>query len=526
MTLYSPKGCGFDEIYSSPQLTGTRVPTEITFTIPQSPDKWIIGKNSYISIRLNITQTNEAGVQGPLRPIINTGTRAVPTAISVPYMSVNPGICFFNNASCYADSTQISQISELQQCITLYRALFESKSEQNFVNSQNSIVPPNIEDIGTATGAIYDNASALASLINPGAPPNISAYLTKHMIWALKNQQFNFDKYMENEIEMQVPLPIFYADEPIFVGAGKKLSIRLTVDPLYAQNLISIAGSSQVQTVATGGIGGGNYTVQTYTQPFQSGAGSNTNIINVAVMDMRLYCCVAHLEKESIPRSITIYMKQFSPFIRPLLTGNNNSFTVDLKQYRRMSHIAICFINKSNEAFHMSPCDFSAGFTAVNNVGALQNTESYVTTNQINNLFQVWINFGGVKYPMNDYTLMTTTYGQSGDMARCWYEYIVNSDSLRDRAGSMVDFKTFQVSPIFLFKTFQDLETSTNTINVTINCRSAIPNADGTTTVPSYTSNINAFICGLYDEFYKLDFDEQYRVVSERLDATPLGIHE
>ena len=221
MTLYSPKGYGFDEIYSSPQLTGTRLPTEITFNIPQSPDKWIVGKNSYISIRLNITQTNEAGVQGNLRPIVNTGTRAVPTAISIPYLSVNPAISFFNNASCYVDSNQISQISELQQTNTLYRMLFESKSEQTYVNSQNSIVPPNIDDVKTALGAIYDDAVTLGKVIDASGP-DVSDLLTKHMIWALKNQQFNFDKYSENEITMQVPLPMFYADEPFFVGAGKK----------------------------------------------------------------------------------------------------------------------------------------------------------------------------------------------------------------------------------------------------------------------------------------------------------------
>ena len=70
---------------------------------------------------------------------------------------------------------------------------------------------------------------------------------------------------------------------------------------------------------------------------------------------------MAHLAEESIPRSLTVYMKQFSPFVRPLLAANNNSFTVDLKDYRRMSHIAICFINKSNESFHQSPCDFTSG---------------------------------------------------------------------------------------------------------------------------------------------------------------------
>ena len=83
------------------------------------------------------------------------------------------------------------------------------------------------------------------------------------MISVLKNNQFNFDKYTENEITMQIPLPMFYADEPFFVGAGKKIIVRFSIDPLYAQNLFQIAGSPQVQTVANGGVGGGNYQVTT-----------------------------------------------------------------------------------------------------------------------------------------------------------------------------------------------------------------------------------------------------------------------
>ena len=38
MTLYSPKGYGFDEILSSPQLTGSALPTEVSFSIPQTPE--------------------------------------------------------------------------------------------------------------------------------------------------------------------------------------------------------------------------------------------------------------------------------------------------------------------------------------------------------------------------------------------------------------------------------------------------------------------------------------------------------
>ena len=119
MTLYSPKGYGFDEILSSPQLNGSKLPTEVSFSIPQTPEKWIIGKNSYISMKLKITMTDENGNAGPLRPIVNVGTRTAPTNISIPYLSVNPGICFFNNGICNIDSKQISLIPELQQTNTL-----------------------------------------------------------------------------------------------------------------------------------------------------------------------------------------------------------------------------------------------------------------------------------------------------------------------------------------------------------------------------------------------------------------------
>ena len=399
MTLYSPKGYGFDEILSSPQLTGSRLPTEISFSIPQSPEKWIVGKNSYISMKLNITMTNEDGDVGPLRPIVNAGTRTAPTNISIPYLSVNPGITFFNNGICNVDSKQISLIPELQQTNTLYRMLFESTTENKTVNAQNSLTPPNIDDVSTKT-CMYEDMFRLSQKINPaaeneGITPDLSSKLTKHMVWALKNQQYNFDNSTENEITMQIPFPLFYADEPLFVGVGKRIVLRMSVDPMYAQNLICIAGSNKVLG-GEGNVGGGDYAITTF--PCSGGSSDldgKTNIINVAVTDMRLFLCMAHLAEESIPRSMTVYMKQFSPFVRPLLAGNNNSFTVDLKDYRRMSHIAICFVNKSNESFHQSPCDFTSGFSSLDNTGTLTTTETYSYKNQISNLYQLYINFGG-----------------------------------------------------------------------------------------------------------------------------------
>ena len=103
--------------------------------------------------------------------------------------------------------------------------LFESHSEENFVNCQNSIHPTSIDDIQISTGVISADYKRIASVINPSAPPYdaVGNLLSTHMNWALKYQQFNFDKYTENEITMQIPLPMFCADEPFFVGARKRL---------------------------------------------------------------------------------------------------------------------------------------------------------------------------------------------------------------------------------------------------------------------------------------------------------------
>ena len=476
-------------------------------------------------MKLNITMTDENGNAGPLRPIINSGTRAAPTNISIPYLSVNPAICFWLNGICNVDTKQLSLIPEIQQTNTLYRMIFESVAENKSVNAQNSLTPPNIDDVSTDLG-LYHDIFRLSKKINPaggniGMTPDVTALITKHMIWALKQQQYNFNNSCNNEITMQVPFPLFYADEPLFVGVGKKIVLRLSRDPMYAQNLICIAGSPHVASGA-GNVGGGDYKVTTL--PYPSVYANNT--INVAVTDMCLFLCMADLAEESIPRSLTVYMKQFSPFVRPLLAANNNSFTVDLKDYRRMSHIAICFINKSNESFHQSPCDFTSGFTSLDNNNALTSAETYQFKNQISNLYQLYIIFGGTKYPMSEATLLTTNYLDTGDMARSWYETLVASDSLRDRDGSLIDFKTFLASPIFLWKTFQGLKQTTNNINVTINCSSQIPTDFNATTAPAYNSNINAFCLGLYDEMYKLQFDDQYRCISEDLDSTPIGIHE
>ena len=40
--------------------------------------------------------TDEAGNNGTLQPIVNTGTRLAPTKVSIPYISSNPAGCLFS----------------------------------------------------------------------------------------------------------------------------------------------------------------------------------------------------------------------------------------------------------------------------------------------------------------------------------------------------------------------------------------------------------------------------------------------
>ena len=72
---------------------------------------------------------------------------------------------------------------------------------------------------------VYDGASKLATKI--GATNDISDLFSSHMVWALKNNQFNFDKSCTNRINFQIPLPLFYSDELLHFGTDGKCEIVL-----------------------------------------------------------------------------------------------------------------------------------------------------------------------------------------------------------------------------------------------------------------------------------------------------------
>ena len=96
MSLHYGAPYGYDmvEFPSYPSISESTnfASNTFKFTIEQEPDVCFVGKNSYIALQLNIVQTREDSSQHPLEPIINAGTRADPTTISVPYLCNNPGV--------------------------------------------------------------------------------------------------------------------------------------------------------------------------------------------------------------------------------------------------------------------------------------------------------------------------------------------------------------------------------------------------------------------------------------------------
>ena len=76
----------------------------------------------------------------------------------------------------------------------------------------------------------YPDANKLATRIGAGAC-TLNNLFTSRMVWALKNNQFNFDKSCINRINFQIPLPLFYYDELLHFGTDGKCKIVFNVDP-------------------------------------------------------------------------------------------------------------------------------------------------------------------------------------------------------------------------------------------------------------------------------------------------------
>ena len=518
MSLYYGTAYGYDmlEMVSSPCISSSvNFSGDITFSINQPGNNtYIVGKQSYISAQLNIVLTREDGTQHPLEPIVNasvtplvpaTNTRATPAAISVPYLCNNPAGALFQNMTCYVKGEQISNFQYAQSTTTLYRMLYETKEEQNTVNSTNAINPVSLNDIDINPLVSYPDANKLATRIGAGAG-TLNNLFTSHMVWALKNNQFSFDKSCTNRINFQIPLPLFYSDELLHFGTDGKCEIAFNVSPIWANSLIQIAGSN-VCTL----VNGQNYIVTKSNAADALRACS----ITVGVTDLRLYLCRAHVTNAYVPRSITqtIALKQWSPYRYQLTAGQSNTILAPMKQNRRITHIIIAFTSNLQTPFKSTPTDFSSGFT-ING-----NNETNIMTDGMSLIQNVSITIGGVTYPQAVYNLSSnvlnaTPYAvqvnasNTNDQGKAFIDYTVFTDSIRDRNGSLLSFSQWQANQIYVFKLKQNLNTTTGDCYVTVN------------TTANVTSATNVVIMGLYDEYLTLKYDEYSRITSLELNST------
>ena len=149
------------------------------------------------------------------------------------------------------------------------------------------------------------------------------------MIWALKNQMFNFDRQMVNRLNLQIPLPLFFCDELLHIGAGEKLDLIFGISTNWYRNLIQCVGSFASAL--------GNYTVVNKADAFAN------NTINVAITDMRLYLNRGYITSTYVPRNVkgTYYMKNFSPVVANLSLANTTTVTGTFDATGKITHVII-----------------------------------------------------------------------------------------------------------------------------------------------------------------------------------------
>ena len=148
-------------------------------------ERWISTKNSYLAIRLRIIQSDETGTIGTLSPIVNTctgSTKSTATKVSIPYIAPNPCASLFTAVSCDIGDQNISLNQNIAQGNTLYRILYESRLEQDTVNSTNPIKCMTIYDEDTTENKNFILSDAFSGTTYPNTLNNFS----NHKLFALK----------------------------------------------------------------------------------------------------------------------------------------------------------------------------------------------------------------------------------------------------------------------------------------------------------------------------------------------------
>ena len=163
------------EIPSNPSVSSsTNIGgNNIKFTIEQGEDIVDNGKNCYLTAQLQIVQGREDGVtMTPLEPMINTGTPAHTSAISIPHLTQNPLGAILDTMKLGIDTNDVNNYQYAGSASTLFITLFESNLEQETVNFTSTIKFMNQDDQDTTINVPYDNYAKLAQSLGVTAGAN------------------------------------------------------------------------------------------------------------------------------------------------------------------------------------------------------------------------------------------------------------------------------------------------------------------------------------------------------------------
>ena len=93
----------------------------------------------------------------PLEPIICSGTRPEVTGISIPHLTQNPLGSIMDTMKLVIDTNDVNNYQYAGSASTLYRMLFESKLEQETVNSTSKIKVMSQDDQDDTLNVLCDN---------------------------------------------------------------------------------------------------------------------------------------------------------------------------------------------------------------------------------------------------------------------------------------------------------------------------------------------------------------------------------
>jgi hypothetical protein len=501
--LEEPYGGFYKQIRSTQNVTGQSFTSSIKFTVAQDrADEYIVPKSSYMAVKLNIFQTDEYGanIRNFGDPIINTGTRMVPTAISIPYIVNDPVVSMFDALNVNLCGIENNN-TFLQGSNTLYRILNESKAEQ-VINSTNAIKLMNVNDTKTTLGLYQPQQNQVLVRMQHEAlalPAQANGLLSPHMLYALNNQ-YNFDNVQNGYLISQIPNPVFYSEDLIHLGLDKMI-LDFQVSTSWWQNIIGVAGSLHVNkgvdAVPVGNVFPAS-AIPVTIQIYNPGVALTANTIYIQVTDFLLYMYkVLWHEPRGVPMSIR--MKKWCAVKYNSQIGSSINAPIVLVNNRHITHIVIAF-QQPNLVGKPSTTDFTSNF-ADSNVAV-----ETINTPTVHNMLQnFYCNFD-TQYPKDQYNFGSNGLAGNSDTAeltRAYYDYLSAIDSFRDRAGGLMDFQTWLVNPIFVFKT-QSFSKVINTLQITASLNTA------------NNTNTTVFVLGLYDEEIEFHYDKETNIIDKK----------